>query len=136
MVIISTVIALIIVLLVYNYVFNIYETDFRVSSQVLYADGKSTLFIKAVPLNGMGFKAPFRSVPTVYTIEEGSDLVEVVTNDEANGVLVIRAKLNAGNVTIRAKSKYALLPSVFEIAIVANTAQSTHQGASPLQVQG
>jgi hypothetical protein len=121
-IILSVAAAAVIVLLLHNYVFSIYETDFRLSNEVLYADNMSTIKIIAVPINGMGMKVPFRKVPTVFSIEEGAELVDIVSKDENAGVFVIKAKLTQGKVVVRAKAKYSLLPSVFEIAILANTA--------------
>jgi hypothetical protein len=121
-IILSVAAAAVVILLLHNYVFSIYETDFRLSNDVLYADNMSTVKIIAVPINGLGMRAPFRKVPTVFTFEEGAELVDVVSKDENNGVMVIKARLSSGKVIIRAKAKYSLLPSVFEIPILANTA--------------
>ncbi len=122
MIILSVAATAVVILLLHNYVFSIYETDFRLSNEVLYADNMSTVKIIAVPVNGMGMRAPFRKVPTVFTFEQGAELVDVVSKDENSGVLVIKARLSPGKVIIRAKAKYSLLPSVFEIPILANTA--------------
>ena len=122
LIILSVAVAAVVILLLHNYVFSIYETDFRLSSEVLYADNMSTIKIVAVPINGLGVRAPFRKVPTVFSIEEGAQLIDVISKDENAGIMVIRARLSPGKVIIRAKAKYSLLPSVFEIPILANTA--------------
>lgn len=122
LIILSLAVAAVVILLLHNYVFSIYETDFRLSNEVLYADNMSTIKIVAVPINGLGVRAPFRKVPTVFSIEEGEQLIDVVSKDENSGIMVIKARLSPGKVIIRAKAKYSLLPSVFEIPILANTA--------------
>jgi len=122
LIIIISFIAILFILAAYNYIFSIYETDFRVSATHLVADGNSQLTIIAIPLNGLGFRAPFRKVPTVYMVDEGNNLIEIIQNDEMHGILKIRAKLASGKVVISAKSKYALLPSLFEILILPNIA--------------
>jgi hypothetical protein len=102
------------------YMFNIYEVVFEVKPSKLYADNQSMLEIKTVPLNAFGWKAPFRDAYTEFEIREGDDLIYVVKMDKEKGRLVIRAKDKPGKVVIYAKSKFALLPSVFEIEIELN----------------
>lgn len=106
--------------LLHNYIFSIYETKFTVSSNELYADGKSQIVITAIPVNGLGFRAPFRDANTVFSIEQGTELVDIISNDRAKGVLVIRGKFVPGQVSILAKPKYAMFPTRFEVTVLMN----------------
>jgi hypothetical protein len=112
---------LIIIFLAYNYIFSIYEITYDVSSKEMYADNQSTVKISVNSINGLGFKTPFRKSKTLFTIIEGKDLVEIIKNDYANGILIVKAKYLTGKVVIKLKSVYSLFPSVVEIQIVPNT---------------
>ncbi len=109
-------------LLVYYYLFNIYEVTFSVHPKDLYADGQSTVTIKVVPLNALGSRALFRKSPAEFSIRKGRDLVDVVKIDDAEGTMVLRAKNTAGKVIVYVKPKHALLPSPVEINIYPNLA--------------
>jgi hypothetical protein len=104
----------------YHYIFSIYEITYKVTPDKLYADNNSTLIIEVVPINSFGWKAPFRKTFSEFTINEGKDLVEVIFQDNSNGILRIRAKEKPGKVSITIKSNYSLLPSTIEIIIEPN----------------
>ena len=108
----------------YMYVFNIYEVEVSVNPRELFADGKSTLKIEAVPLNSFGKRAPFRNVSAEFNFTEGSDLVSVITRDEKNGVIVLKAKFTPGKVEVMVKPEKSLLPSLVEIQINPNYADA------------
>lgn len=113
---------LILAFAVHQYIFSIYEVTYNVSGYKLYADNQSTVTIQAVPVNALGFIPPFRNSNTVFEIKEGNDLIEIVESNYETGKFVIKAKDLTGVVIIHAKSKYALLPSSFEIIILPNLA--------------
>ncbi len=113
---------LLLAIVLFNYVFSIYETKFDVTRDVLYADGATTATITAIPVNAWGFKAPFRKGTTRYIIEEGADKVDILLNDEQNGIFSIRSKLIAGRVVIRAIPAKSLFPTKFELEIYPNAA--------------
>jgi hypothetical protein len=104
----------------YHYIFSIYEVTYKITPDKLYADNNSTLIIEVVPINSFGWKAPFRKTFSEFTINEGKDLVEVIFQDNSNGILRIRAKEKPGKVSITIKSNYSLLPSTIEIIIEPN----------------
>jgi len=104
------------------YIFGIYEVNFETHPERLYADNQSTLQIKAVPLNSLVWKSPFRNAPIEFEIKEGNELIDVLTYDKEKGVFVIKAKERAGKVVISAKSRFSLLPTEFEIIIEPNAA--------------
>jgi hypothetical protein len=115
--IVITLILLIIIFAVYNYTINIYEVIYTVQPTDLYADNKSVVTITATPINGLGWKALFRQAEAGYTIAEGKELIEILENNESEGILKLKAKDRTGIVKIIAKSPYALLPSPINILI-------------------
>jgi len=120
--IIAAILLFIVVFLSFQYIFSIYEVIYSVNPRELFADNKSTVTISAVPLNSFGHKAPFRSVSTVFNIAEGSELADIVSKDEKNGSLTLRAKEKPGIIVIHAKAEKSLLPSSIEIPVQLNIA--------------
>lgn len=107
-------------LLTYQYVFSIYEVEYKISSRILYLYSDSKIEIEAVPVNSFGFRAPFRNSYTKFTVTEGKRLIEIIENNYEKGKLIIKAKNEPGSVVIRVKSKFSLLPTEFEIKIIPN----------------
>ncbi len=120
--IISFLVLLIISFALYQYVFGIYEVTYTLTPEKLFADNQSTVTLKAIPINSFGWEAPFRNAHTKFEITEGQDLVNIVSEDFAAGILVLQAKNNTGKVVVLIHSKYALLPSSIEITIYPNFA--------------
>jgi len=108
-----------ITLLCWQYILAVYEVKFEISAQQLFADNESETTIIAVPINAMGFKAPFRKAITNYKIESGNALVEIEENLE-NGSIKLQAKNETGLVVVMVKSDYSLLPTKIEIVINSN----------------
>lgn len=104
----------------YQYIFGIYEVTYSVDGKVMFADNTSSSTIKVVPINAFGWKAPFRSSSTEFSIIEGNELVQVIENNSSEGVLVLKAKNVPGKVVIHIKSEHSLLPSNIEITIEPN----------------
>jgi len=104
------------------YLFNIYEVEYEIHPKGLYADNQSTLEIRTIPLNAFGWRTPLRSAPAEFEIREGSELVEIINLDNENGYIKIKAKERVGKVSIYVKSKFSLLPTVFDINIEPNAA--------------
>ena len=113
---------LIISFLLYQYVFGIYEVTYNVTPEKLFADNQSTVTIKAIPINSFGWKAPLRNVYATFEITEGSDLINIISEKQAEGTLILQAKNRTGKVVVLIHSKYALLPSSIEITIYPNFA--------------
>ncbi len=120
--IISAILLLIAAFAAYHYIFSIYEVIFSVHPKELYADNQSTVTISVVPLNAFGWEAPLRNSPAKFEITEGTDLVEIFSLDEKNGIMILKAKNKTGRVAVLIKSKNALLPSAVEIEILPNVA--------------
>ncbi|MHB8581491.1 MAG: hypothetical protein ACYDA4_16735 [Ignavibacteriaceae bacterium] len=104
-------------LLFYHYLINIYEVTYSINPGNLFADYRSTVTIETVPLNALGFRAPFRYSRTKFQINQGSQLVDVIREDSLKGILVIRAKGQTGKVVVFVKSVNSLLPSELTIFI-------------------
>ena len=122
LVIIISLLALIIILAGYHYLFHIYEIDYRVIPKNLYADYKSEVTIEVIPLNSLGFRAPFRDPKASIIIEEGNSLVQVAGYSDDKSSITLRALGETGIVTIRIKSEYAIFPSLIEIKIFPSAA--------------
>lgn len=122
MTILAACIILIFAFLLHNYVFSIYETRILADREELFADGHSQIQIIAEPINGLGFKAPFRSQQTAFNIEAGSELVDVVRKSETDGVLILKAKYATGKVVVMVKPRYAMFPTKITIIISQNAA--------------
>jgi hypothetical protein len=106
--------------LAHNYVFSIYETSVRQSHEVISADGTTIVLVEAIPVNGLGFRAPFRKCPTRFNLEGGAALVDVVNLDSDAGQLLLRVKNIPGKVTVLVKPQFALFPTRIEIRIEEN----------------
>lgn len=114
--------SLIIILSVFYYVFNVYETEIEIKPKDLFADNHSVTTISIYPVNALGLRIPFRKINAGFEINEGKDLVEIVKEDDRSGCIVLRAKNKTGKVVVYVKSKYSLLPSLIEINVYPNTA--------------
>jgi hypothetical protein len=108
--------------LFWDYFICIYEVAYEVNPRILYADGQSIVSIKAIPINSFGKKALFRNAPCEFEITTGNELVQILHNEPAAGVLILKSKEETGFIIVRLKSKYSLLPSEIKIEIVKNTA--------------
>lgn len=120
--IIAIIVLIVIAFIVSFYVFNIYEVEYKVSNYNLYADSQSVTSIKTIPINGFGFKAPFRKSKAYFTFIEGRDKIEIVEENNEEGFIIIKTKNIPGNIKIRVTCEHALFPTNFEFEIKANTA--------------
>lgn len=55
-----------ITLLIYMYVFKIYEVVVEKNTDILFADYQSVAEIQVVPVNALGWKVPFRYSPADF----------------------------------------------------------------------
>ncbi len=113
-----TIFVLILLLGGYFFLYNIYGTEVRRLPQNLFADHTSEMTIEVIPINALGKKAIFRNSSATFSIVEGSELIEVIENDESRGLLKIRSKGISGLVGIKIKSEHSLLPEFIEIEIL------------------
>jgi len=104
----------------WQYVFSIYEVFYKTEPEYLYISGDAELKVESVPLNALGFRAPFRNSPFTYEWESGKELVEIVKDASAEGFLILKSTGRAGTAVLKVKGKFALLASIIEIRIAAN----------------
>lgn len=112
--------------MVWNYIFSIYEIDYKVNPNFLVADGSSICEIVIVPVNSFGWKAPFRNVEVNYQIVEGSRLIEIVESDKT-GTIKIKAKDKPGKVLLKVNSKYSKYPFNVSVQIKPKLAQNNRE---------
>ena len=112
---------LIVLLLGYFFLYNIYGSEVRKTPAYLFADPESVMIIEVVPINALGSKAIFRTSSAEFEVVEGNDLIEVTLIDKENGVLQIRSKRKSGVVGIKIKSQHSLLSEYIEIEILPRT---------------
>jgi hypothetical protein len=115
--IIAGIFLILILIFSFLYIFNIYEVNYTVKPQSLFADSESVVTISSIPINAFGRKAPFRKAPADFIIREGKELIDIIAEDSSKGILILKAKNKSGKIVVHAKSRYALLPSSFEINI-------------------
>lgn len=118
--VVVTLIALLILVLIlgYYFLYNIYEIKVEVNPNQLYAAPISEAEIKVIPINALGSKALFRSTECEFEIIEGKDLVEIILIDKANCIMKIKSKGHEGKVGIKIYSKHSLFPQYIEILIL------------------
>lgn len=90
---------------------------YSVEPDKMFADNQSTLVIEAIPINALGWRTPFRIVNATYKITEGQELVTIIKTNFANGMIELKTNKKAGNVSIKAFSSKALLPSSIDFII-------------------
>lgn len=113
-------ISAIIFFFLWQYVFSVYEVFYDTKPEHLYASGGEVMKIECVPLNALGFRAPFRTAPFSYKWESGRDLLQIAVDNSASGYLILKSAGKEGTAVLRVKGKYALLDSIIEIRILAN----------------
>ncbi len=105
----------------YFFLYNIYGSEVKRSSQNLYADTSSEITIEVFPINALGKKAWFRKSSATFEIIEGLELIEIIERNDESGFIKIRSKGEAGLVGIKIKSEHSLLPEYIEIEILTLT---------------
>lgn len=106
------------VILSYYFLYNIYGNEIRRQPVNLYADLSSEMTIKVVPINALGWRAILRSSSAKFDIIDGKELIYVVETNEAEGTIRIRSKGKTGTVGIKIKSQNSLFPDYVEIQIL------------------
>lgn len=103
------------------YALNIYGDVVKKTPKNLFADPTSTMTIKVVPINALGWELPFRSTNAEFTVIEGLDLVEIIELNSESGFLLLRSKGIPGIVEISIKTKFSLLPNLVRVEILTLT---------------
>ena len=105
----------------YFFLYNIYGSEVKRSTQNLYADTSSEITIEVFPINALGKKAWFRKSSATFEIVEGIELIEIIEYNKESGFIKIRSKGETGLVGIKIKSEHSLLPEYIEIEILTLT---------------
>jgi hypothetical protein len=105
------------VTLVWMYFINIYEVKYIPSEELLIADNSSLLNIDVVPINSFGKRAILRNVEADFFIEEGEELVDIMSDRSETNRFTIRSKNIEGEVVILVKCKKSYLPVKIVIPI-------------------
>jgi hypothetical protein len=105
----------------YFFLFNIYGSEVKRSTQNLYADTSSEITIEIFPINALGKKAWFRKSSATFEIIEGLELIEIIGRNDESGFIKIRSRGKVGLVGIKIKSEHSLLPEYIEIEILTLT---------------
>jgi hypothetical protein len=106
------------IILSYYFLYNIYDNEIRRQPVNLYADLSSEMTIEVVPINAIGWRAILRSSSAKFDIIDGKDLIEVVETKETEGTIRIRSKGKTGTVGIKIKSQNSLFPDYVEFQIL------------------
>jgi hypothetical protein len=75
----------------------------------LRATESSELVLDAHPVNILGFKVPFKHINVQFIVEEGKNLVELISNQD-NHSAVVRSKGIEGEVIISIYSEKGSIP--------------------------
>ena len=110
-----------------RYVLSVRSVDVSVEPQALYPDGKSTTTIKLKLRNALGFEPMFAEKKIKAKMEEGGSLVEWWYAKDSTAIYV-RAKDQAGSVTLHLTTKYLSLPLKVTVAIIQQLADSDQDG--------
>lgn len=109
---------LVLMILGYYFLYNIYEIEVEIVPKQLYADINSSTEIKVIPINALGYRAIFRSTNSDFEIIEGKELVEIISIDNANGSMKLKSKGIQGKVGIKIYCRNSLFPQYIEILIL------------------
>jgi hypothetical protein len=117
-IIIITLLLIITIVFLYNYVFTIYEVIAVSEPEFIFAGSDNIVKIYLVPVNAFGWKTPMRKTDGKFQIIEGEEFVQIVSVDEENGFIILRSVGLPGKVGLRIESQYALFPLYFEVRIL------------------
>ena len=117
-----SIVLILIILFSYFFLFNIYGDEIRKSPSELFADPTSQMKIEVVPVNAFGWRALFRKSNSHFYIIEGNNLIEILSQDEKNGQMIIRSNGKPGKVGIKIKSEHSLLQNYIEFFILSLSA--------------
>lgn len=109
---------ILLLIVAYYFLFNIYEINIEISPEHLYADSNSTLDIKVIPINAIGSRALFRSTQSEFEIIDGASLVEIIFLDEDLSLIKIKSRGLEGKVGIKIYNSHSLFPQYVEILIL------------------
>jgi hypothetical protein len=95
---------------------NVSRIDFVTTPRTMFPDGGSTVTVKALPYNMLGFRIPFKSIQVYYIIRMGEEKVDIISRSRST--ITLRAKKEVGQVVIEAKPVGGGIPYEIIILIV------------------
>jgi len=113
--------------LAYRFVLNVKYVDVQVIPPYIFPDGASSVLVKAIPYNSLGFRTPFVTPKVQFEIDEGKEKVEVIYIDDSTAIR-LRAKFETGEVVIFVRTSTSILPIRVVIPIVAPLADTDGDG--------
>jgi hypothetical protein len=120
MIIILVIVFLITFSAAYHFLFSIYEVEVKTNYIKNYNGDASDVTVSVIPINSLGKKIVFRNVHAEFEITSGANFADIILCDNKNGKMIIRIKRNREVITVRVKSKYALMPSEIKIPVPAD----------------
>lgn len=115
--ILVTLFIFILVYIIHQYIYSIYEIKVVAKPDTIPPDNKSKTIISVIHINSLGKKVPFRSVPVNFNIIEGENLILTEYKNSKKGIAVLRVKDKPGLVKIEIISNYSLFPNIIEINV-------------------
>jgi hypothetical protein len=103
---------------IYYFLYNIYEVKVEVQPKYLYADSNSTVEIKVIPVNALGFRAIFRNTKSKFEIIEGASMIKIIYEDNESSILKIKSTGSEGKVGIKIFNSHSLFPQYIEIPVL------------------
>jgi heme/copper-type cytochrome/quinol oxidase subunit 2 len=114
-------VAILIVLFLSLYVFNVYGDVVTKQPENLFTDMNSTIKVQVVPINAFGWSLSFRKSKAEFIFIEGKNLVEIVEQNGDEGFIILRSLGVPGKVEINVKSQFSLLPNLVVVEILTLT---------------
>lgn len=114
-------------LLAHRFVFNVKYVDVQVTPPYIFPDGISSVLIKAVPYNSLGFRTPLVTPKVHFEIDEGKEKVEVIYLEDPTSIR-LRAKFEPGEVVVFVRTSVSIIPVRVVIQIVTPLADTDRDG--------
>lgn len=96
---------------------SIYEVKIHLSKDELFAGKDSSLEIKISAINSMGSKALFRSEQGQLIVDNGNELVSIISSQQ-NDFFKIISRGKSGQVTLKLVTEHSLFPTKIKIPIL------------------
>ena len=107
------IVAIIITIFAWFYLFNIYEVKILVNKNSLKINSDSKIEIEAIPLNSFGTKALFRNISAEFKIVSGKELISIEHNSKSS--ILVYSKGIIGNAEILVTPSVGMFPSKIKI---------------------
>ena len=111
---ITSILLFIISFIVWHFLLSIYEVKFETSYNTSSLKPNSTLTIKTIGINSLGWELPFRTIKSKVEIVEGRDLIQLTK--ESNSI-IIKTLDKEGEFTLKIIPVLSFSSSVFKFKI-------------------